>query len=561
MGVARHGGDLRHDVLVAHPVAVRDAGKRLACGNLEFGELLACAFGVIPLGQRKACRANHVLLNPLVPGTLRGHILFDLVVPHDASLRRVHKKHLAGHETALEQHVLRRNVEHARLGGKNQAVVARERVASGAQAVAVEHGAHAHAVGERDCGRAVPRLHEARLVGVEVMAAGAERVVVVPGFRHEHAHGARQAAPVHVQELRHVVQDCRVGTFAVDDGQHPVEARNDGGVQVGFPGANPVDVAAQRVDLAVVHDVALGMRAFPGRRGVRGVARVDQGDGRLDRGVGKVQVERPELAGKQHALVHDDACAHGADIEDVLLRHAHALGALLDGAACDIEGPFELHAALNRTGSHHEGLPDARLAGLCRRTQVVRIDGHLAPEEHGEAVFRAALLYERAGLLEQILIAREEQHGDAVVALVGQKAATLLGFLAEEPVRYLEEDACSVARVRLQARAASMVHVEKHRQGVAEHLMGANALDVCQCANAACVVLELRAIQSPCLGRQGGGCVHTNLQRTCMMSVPIPLWSKRRESGQTNDILNCPLRMFRKRKCRRSLLKRNNGVR
>ena len=393
------------------------------------------------------------------------------------------------------------------------------------------------------------------------MAPGAERVVIVPRLRHEHAHGTRQAAPVHVQELRHVVQDCRVGTLAVDDGKHPVKARNDGGVQVGLTGADPVDVAAQRVDFAVVHDVALRVRAFPGGRGVRGVARVDQGDGRLDRGVGKVQVKRPELAGKQHALVHDDASAHGADVEDVLLRHAHALGALLNGAACDIKGPFELYAALDRTGSHHKSLPDARLAGLCRCAQVVCVDGHLAPKEHGKAVFRAALLNERARLFEQILVAREEQHGNAVVALVGQKAAALLSFLAEEPVRYLEKDACSVTRVRLQARAASMVHVEKHRQGVAEHLMGANALDIGQRTDAACVVLELRAIQSPCLGRQGGGCVHTNLQRTCMMSVPIPLWSKRKELEQTNDILNCLLRMFRKRKCCGSLLKRNNGVR
>ena len=56
---------------------------------------------------------------------------------------------------------LGRDVEHADLGRHDDQVVLGDVVARRAQAVAVEHGADADAVGERDRRRAVPRLHQA----------------------------------------------------------------------------------------------------------------------------------------------------------------------------------------------------------------------------------------------------------------------------------------------------------------------------------------------------------------------------------------------------------------
>ena len=50
-------------------------------------------------------------------------------------------------------------------------------------------------------------------------------------------------------------------------------------------GAHPVDVAAERVDLAVVRDVAVRMRAIPARERVGAEARVHQRERRLHRGV------------------------------------------------------------------------------------------------------------------------------------------------------------------------------------------------------------------------------------------------------------------------------------
>ena len=56
---------------------------------------------------------------------------------------------------------------------------------------------------------------------------------------------------------------------------------------------------------------------------------------------------------------------------------------------------------------------------------------------------------------------REEEHGHAVVALVGQELALLLRLLAEEAVRDLEEHAGAVAGVALQAGAAAVLQVDQ----------------------------------------------------------------------------------------------------
>src|SRR3970282_1180956 len=49
-----------------------------------------------------------------------------------------------------------------------------------------------------------------------------------------------------------------------------------------LPRVHPVDVAAQRVDLAVVGDVAVRMRQRPGWEGIGGEALVNEGERGLD---------------------------------------------------------------------------------------------------------------------------------------------------------------------------------------------------------------------------------------------------------------------------------------
>ncbi len=63
-------------------------------------------------------------------------------------------------------------------------------------------------------------------------------------------------------------------------------------------------------------------------------------------------------------------------------------------------------------------------------------------------------------------------------------------------VRQRGEDAGAVARVRLAAAGAAVVHVAEHFLGIDENLVAALALDVRNEAHAARIVLERRVVQA-----------------------------------------------------------------
>ena len=424
------------------------------------------------LALGKICHREGLLVDPVAEGLLSGKVGLDLVVPDDAALGGIDDEHLAGTERARLQNLVGLDGEGSRLGGKYHAVVVRDVVASGTQAVPVQCGTGDAAVREGDGGRTVPALGEHGLVAVVGAARVGELLVLVPRLGEQHRDGAREGPAVHGEELEDVVKDGGVRALAVDDGHHAAKVRaKHGRVELGLAGANPVDVAAQRVDLAVVDDVAVGVGALPAGRGVGGVAGVHEGQSRLCGGVVQVQVEVAHLGGNEHALVHDGARAHRAHVEDLALERVVGGCGLLDGAAAHVELALELVARGHVCRTPKERLVDGGHAGQCRLAQVMRVDGHLSPEEQGDALLGAALLEDAARHLRALRVLREEDHGHAVLALVGEQVAVLLSLLAEEAVRNLEQDAGAVAGVSLQALTTAVLEVHKERERVVEQLV------------------------------------------------------------------------------------------
>ncbi len=108
-------------------------------------------------------------------------------------------------------------------------------------------------------------------------------------------------------------------------GQSLVEAfAEELGGDVLLAGAHPVPVALQRVDLAVVRDVAERLGQVPRREGVGGEALVDQGEGRLERRIPEVQVELADLVGEQQPLVDERPRREGGDVELAPRRRSSA---------------------------------------------------------------------------------------------------------------------------------------------------------------------------------------------------------------------------------------------
>jgi len=104
-------------------------------------------------------------------------------------------------------------------------------------------------------------VEAAQLVG-DVVASGV-------GFGDHHHQRVRDRAAAEHEQLEHVVEVGRVGAAFPDDGEHLAQVvAEEVGRELRLARAHPVDVAAQRVDLAVVRDHPVRMRELPARERV-----------------------------------------------------------------------------------------------------------------------------------------------------------------------------------------------------------------------------------------------------------------------------------------------------
>ncbi len=188
-----------------------------------------------------------------------------------------------------------------------------------------------------------------------------------------------------------------------------------------------------------------------------------QAEGAFYCGIVEVGEEAAHLGGQQHALVHDGPGAHGAHIKDAAFEGVGLLGGLLDGATTHVEGALEIVARKHRLRAPNEGLVDGGHGVARRSPQVMGVHRHLAPKEQRQTVSRATLLENADGRLNPKIVLGEEEHGHAIVALVGQQTALFLSLFAEEPMRHLHEDARAVAAGALQAHAATMLQIYQYR--------------------------------------------------------------------------------------------------
>ena len=473
----RHGQDDLLDLLVGvaerlvHPVAQRLAQRR---------------DGMV--GQRQVAQRQQVSVQPLAIGLPGGVGLLELAVLHDALLHGVHQQHLAGAHARLADDFLRRDVQHAHLAGENQQVVVGDVVAGRAQAVSVQHRAHHVAVREENRGRAVPGLHHRGVITVQVAAGSGNIALALPGLRNGHHHGQGKRHAVHHQELQRVVQHGGVASACVDDREHLVDVpRQHRGGQRLFPGDHAVHIAPDGVDLAVVQDQAVGVRALPAGEGVGREAGVHHRQGAGKVLALQIPIECAQLAHQEHALVDDRAAGHRADV---------AVGvALLKHAPRHIQLAVKVQAPRQLLRARDEALLDHRHARAGALAQHLRADRHLTPAQKPQALLLGHDLHQlaRLGALEAIL--RHEQHGDAIVALRWQFKVQRLFF--KKGVGYLQHDAHAVAGAAVGVLACAMLQLLDNFQRLVDRLAALDAVNADHRANAACVVLKLGQVQSP----------------------------------------------------------------
>ena len=262
-----------------------------------------------------------------------------------------------------------------------------DEIARRAQAVAVERGADLAAVGEGDRGGAVPRLHQRGVIFVERAALFIHQRIAGPGFRNHHHDGVRQRVAALHQEFERVVEAGGVALALIGDRPQPADVL---AVQFrmhrGLARRHPVDVAAQRVDLAVMGDHPVRMRQRPGREGVGREPLMHQRQRALEIGLAQVGIVLAELVGEEHALVDHGAARHRHRVIAGEAAVAALVDRLRDRLAQDVEPALELVLGLRRAVAADEHLHVGglgRLDGFAERGIVGR---HVAPAEQHQCL-------------------------------------------------------------------------------------------------------------------------------------------------------------------------------
>ena len=273
-----------------------------------------------------------------------------------------------------------------------------------------------------------------------------------------------------------------------------------------LPRRHPVVVAAQRVDLAVVRDHAVGMRQRPGREGVGREALMHQRQRALEIRLAQIGIVGAELVGEEHALVD-----HGAagDRHRVIARQPPLVLPIdrrRDRLPQDVEPALELVLGEFVFSLADENLHVERLGRLHRLAERRVVDRHVgAPAEDAQAFARRDLLEGLADELAPLGVARHEQRADAVFAGRRQRDAERLGLAGEELVRDLHQDAGAVAGARIGADRAAMLEVDQDGERVLDDLVRLAALDVGDESDAAGILGERGIVEAVRLGRAGIG--------------------------------------------------------
>src|SRR5439155_24422891 len=97
--------------------------------------------------------------------------------------------------------------------------------------------------------------------------------------RYQHGQALADVAAAADQQLEGVVEHGRVGAAVINDGNQQRFVVRQPSTETTLPCAHPVDVALDRVDLAVVAEHAEWLSPLPGGRGIGAVTRVEDREG------------------------------------------------------------------------------------------------------------------------------------------------------------------------------------------------------------------------------------------------------------------------------------------
>jgi len=284
------------------------------------------------------------------------------------------------------------------------------------------------------------------------------------------------AVGVH-QKFDRVVDAGGIGLAGLGDGFQRLHLVAEGLVfQPGLPCPHPVDVATDRVDLAVVDDSAVRVGEMPRAERVRREPGVDERERRLQPLVGEVGVVRRELFALEQPLVDERLPVKRADVEPA--RVVDLLGCGLGRTAGQQECLVEL-VVVHCLTWRDERLPDIGFGVQCGLAEFAVVGRHVPPVKDIEIVVGKRCLEQLDQLRTNVVVLRHEDRPDGV--RVGQVADDSL----EKFVGSLNHDAGAVARCLLGPGGATVFEITEQIDSVLNDAVGVAPIEIYDGPNAA----------------------------------------------------------------------------
>ena len=176
---------------------------------------------------------------------------------------------------------------------------------------------------------------------------------------------------------------------------------------------HPVHISAQRIDLAVMRDVTIRMRALPAGKCVRRKTLMYQTESADYIWIGKLAVEVRELGGQHQSFVDDGSTRKRGDVKrarTLIARFAYfAFGALTHDVQLSLESVF-----IKTRRPSDKNLLDIWLRGSRDATNCRSEDRHISPAQYGQTLLANNSLKNPFALQPGVLLHGQERHADPV---------------------------------------------------------------------------------------------------------------------------------------------------
>src|SRR5581483_3259346 len=144
---------------------------------------------------------------------------FDFSITQQYAALHVNRDHLARSQSAVFYDFVWLAMDNASLRGDDEHALRCQRIASGAQSIAIKRGPDEATVAKDERGGTIPGFDLARVILAPCLLSVVQLRILLPCRRYQHLHAMQQVASRMCQQFKRVIKLSRIAAGWLDDRQ------------------------------------------------------------------------------------------------------------------------------------------------------------------------------------------------------------------------------------------------------------------------------------------------------------------------------------------------------